>query len=197
MKINIRKNVFETNSSSTHCLVLSKEENLEVHEELFQKEYIIKPWVENYDYKTPLDSPFPPPWAKANKENYELKLESIEDKLTYFLTMYYQSNHGCYMDSDNSDTKFMKRLQRLFPNTIFALKCDDNSSYILEDGEWFLDTGFDDESECDHLMALDDHNFKLFMEYGVIYFGSRDNMNYEDFIDYGLPKQSIICKWSG
>ena len=195
--IQIRKNVFETNSSSTHCLVLSKEENLEVHEELFQKEYVIKPWVENYNWETPLASPYSPPWAEANKENYELKLESIEDKLTYFLTMYYQSNYDCYMDRDNSDTKFMKRLQKLFPNTVFALRCDDNSRYILEDGEYFLDNGCDGTSECDKLMALDDHDFKLFMEYGVIYFGNRDNINYEDFIYYGLPKQLIVCRWSG
>lgn len=191
--IKIRRNVFETNSSSTHCLVFTKKDKLEVHEDLFQKEYIIKPWT-NDDEKKALHIP---PWAKLNKENYELKLESIEDKLTYFLTMYYQSNYDCYMASGNLDTEFMKRLQKLFPNTIFALRCTDNSKYILEDGEYFFDMPLDYAPECDNLMKLNDNDFKLFMEYGIIYFGSRDNENYEDFIQYTLPKTDIICKWSG
>lgn len=40
--LNIRRNVFETNSSSTHCLTLDREQKYEVHEDLFLKDYIIR-----------------------------------------------------------------------------------------------------------------------------------------------------------
>jgi hypothetical protein len=117
--INIRRSIFETNSSSTHCLTLNNEQEYEIHEELFLKDYIIKSWSDTNR----------PPYSSGK---CDLELTSIEDKLIYFLTMYYQANS--YLDDDNGSS-FIKRLQRLFPNTIFALKCDDSSHYVLEDGE--------------------------------------------------------------
>ena len=187
--INIRRSVFETNSSSTHCLTLNNEQEYEIHEELFLKEYIIKPWSDINE----------PPYVKtqANSENavYDLKLTSIEDKLTYFLTMYYQTNYYDYMSAGDAGSEFIKRLQKLFPNTVFALKCDDSSHYVLEDGEYLLDPS--EFGSANLLAALTDDQLKAFMEYGVIYFGDRDYEPYWDFIYYSLDARHILVKFSG
>ena len=187
--INIRRNIFETNSSSTHCLTLNSDQDYEVHEELFLKEYIIKPWSDINE----------PPYVKTkvNSENaaYDLKLTSIEDKLTYFLTVYYQANYSDYMSSGDIGSEFLQRLQKLFPNTVFALKCDDSNRYILEDGEYLFDTS--DYGEAKSLMALTDDQLKTFMEYGVIYFGDRNYGPYSDFIYYSLNSKHILVKFSG
>ena len=127
--------------------------------------------------------------------NYVQKItkEDIEEKLTYFLTMYYQSNYSDYMSSDyDNGSSFIKRLQKLFPNTVFALKCDDSSHYVLEDGEYLFD-----EDEVVKLESLTDNQLKTFMEYGTIYFGSRDDELYSDFLDYELNNKHIIVKFSG
>ena len=169
----IRRNVFETNSSSTHCLALNREQAYEIHEDLFLKDYLIKAWSENNE----------PPYSSGK---FELELNSIEDKLTYFLTMYYQSWY------DDNGKEFLQKLQKLFPNTIFVLKCDDSSNYILEDGEYLFD-----EDEIVKLEALSDTQLKAFMEYGTIYFGSRDDERFSDFLDYELNNKHIIVKFSG
>lgn len=174
--LQIRKNVFETNSSSTHCLTINRDMQYEIHEDLFLKEYIIKSWSGDYQ----------PPYLNSSKCNCELELKTIEDKLTYFLTMYYQSWY------DDNGKEFLQRLQKLFPNTIFVLKFDDSSSYILEDGEYLFD-----EDEAVKLEALSDNQLKAFMEYGIIYFGSRDDERFSDFLDYELNNKNIIVKFSG
>ena len=171
--LNIRRNVFETNSSSTHCLTLDREQKYEVHEDLFLKDYIIRPWSENNE----------PPYTSGK---FELELNSIEDKLIYFLTMYYQSY---YCDGGN---EFLQKLQKLFPNTIFVLKCDGSSNYVLEDGDYLFD-----EDEIVKLESLTDNQLKAFMEYGTIYFGSRDDESYSDFLDNELNNKHIIVKFSG
>jgi hypothetical protein len=171
--INVRRNVFETNSSSTHCLALNREQTYEIHEDLFLKDYLIKAWSENNE----------PPYSSGK---FELELKSIEDKLTYFLTMYYQSWY------DGNGKEFLQRLQKLFPNTLFVLKCDDSGNYVLEDGEYLFD-----EDEAVKLEALSDTQLKAFMEYGTIYFGSRDDERFSDFLDYELDRKHILVKFSG
>ena len=171
--IKIRRNVFETNSSSTHCIALNNDQTYEIHEDLFLKEYLIKAWS---DLNVP-------PYSSGK---FELELKSIEEKLTYFLTMYYQSYY------ETGGKEFLQRLQKLFPNTIFVLKCDDSSNYVLEDGEYLFDS-----DEIVKLEVLSDTQLKAFMEYGTIYFGSRDDERFSDFLDYELNNKHIIVKFSG
>ena len=177
--LNIRRGVFETNSSSTHCLTLDREQTYELHEELFVKDYIIKPWTDSNS----------PPYSSGK---CDLVLESIEDKLAYFLTMYYQANYSDYMSLGDNGGEFLQRLQKLFPNAVFALKCDDLNHYILEDGEYLYDY-----KELSNLDSLTDDQLKTFMEYGIIYFGDRDYEPYADFLDYELTKKHILVKFSG
>lgn len=172
--LKIRRNVFETNSSSTHCLAINTGKQYELHEDLFLKDYLIRAWTDENNE---------PPYSSGK---FGLELKSIEDKLTYFLTMYYQSY---YCDGGK---EFLQRLQKLFPNTIFVLKCDDSSDYILEDGEYLFD-----EDEVVKLEALSDTQLKAFMEYGTIYFGNRDDERFLYFLDSELNNKHIIVKFSG
>ena len=182
----IRRNVFETNSSSTHCLAINRDEKYEVHDDLFLKEYVIKPWSDLNQ----------PPYLSSIRCKYELELKTIEEKLTYFLTMYYQSNYSDYMSNDyDNGSSFIKRLQKIFPNTVFALKCDESSHYVLEDGEYLLED--DEYGELHLLNAMTDTQLKEFMEYGVIYFGDRDMEAYSDFLEYELDEKHILVKFSG
>ena len=54
-----------------------------------------------------------------------------------------------------------------------------------------------DEDEVVELESLTDNQLKAFMEYGTIYFGSRDDELYSDFLDYELNNKHIIVKFSG
>lgn len=183
--IKIRRNVFETNSSSTHCLAINRDIQYEIHEDLFLKDYVIKPWSELNQ----------PPYLDSNNNCVDLELKTIEEKLTYFLTMYYQTNYSDYMSYDyDNGSSFIKRLQKLFPNTIFALKCDESGHYILEDGEYLLE---DSEYGGLHLLnAMTDNQLKEFMEYGIIYFGNRDEEVFYDFI-HKIDEKHILVKFSG
>lgn len=183
--IQIRRNVFETNSSSTHCLVINRNVPYEIHEDLFLKDYVIKPWSELNQ----------PPYFNSNNDCVELELRTIEEKLIYFLTMYYQLNYSDYMSNDwDGGSSFIKRLQKLFPNAVFALKCDESNHYVLEDGEYLLDEG---KYGGLHLLnTMTDTQLKEFMEYGIIYFGNRDEEVFYDFI-HRIDEKHIIVKFSG
>lgn len=108
--LTIRKNTFETNSSSTHCLCFSKEHENNADETILSSAMIIQPFTyEEVDDK--------------------MKLISLKDKLRYFLTVYEQA--------DFIGNNFMQMLQRLCPNVVFRHTFS-NSKYIFEDGEYFF-----------------------------------------------------------
>lgn len=157
--IQIRRNVFETNSSSTHSLSMTSKDisESEFNNYVFEQQYIIKPF---------------------NRDEIDDAMEfySIEDKLRYFLTLYYQS----WDDTPDSDkAEFMKLLKFVFPNAVFSLEFDHN--YVFEDGEYFFDSYYD-KAECTKLM--DEYTLKKFMLYGAINFGDRDREEYSDKINY-------------
>lgn len=109
--IQIRKSVFETNSSSTHSLTLNNTLNLAKQDYLeFEKPYIIRIF------------------KREEISDWEL-FTSIEDKLRYLLTAYHQSWQ--------KEGEFMERIQKLFPNTTFCL--DFHCPYIFEDIEYLFD----------------------------------------------------------
>lgn len=171
--IQIRRNVFETNSSSTHSLSMTNEyiNDTEFDESVFDKGYIIKPF-------------------NKNEVDDHMELYSIENKLRYFLTLYYQS----WDDTpDSYKNKFMQLLKKVFPNAIFSLEF--GHKYIFEDGEYFFDSYFD-IAECAKLM--DEYTIKKFMLYGAINFGNRDWEEYSDKINrIRYNKDLWSVDWSG
>jgi len=171
--IQIRNNVFETNSSSTHSLSMTNEHisDTELNDLAFENTYIIKPF-------------------KSDEVDDIMELHSVKDKLRYFLTLYYQS----WDDTPGScKNEFMKLLKKIFPNTIFSLEI--GHQYIFEDGEYFFDSYFD-KAECTKLM--DEHILKKFILYGTINFGDRDREEYYDKVNHiRYNKDLWSVDWSG
>lgn len=168
----VRRGVFETNSSSTHSLSMTNQyiNDTEFDDFVFEKSYIIKPFKENEIEDT-------------------MEFITVEHKLRYFLTLYYQT----WYDSDNeSKINFIKLLKRVFPNAIFSLEFE--NSYVFEDGEYFFDEY--DNPIC--LKLLDEYTLKKFMLYGIIRFGNRDREEYYDSINrIRLDPNLWSINWSG
>lgn len=158
--IKIRSNCFETNSSSTHCLVIKAEhsEQDNITEDVFNKQYIVYPFTESV---------------------YKAEYTTIEDKLRYFLTIYYQG--------DEYYTALMEQVSNLFPNALFIRDFNHNHSYVFEDAEYYADD-----------LSFTDDELRDFMLNGTVYFGSRDNEDFYDFTHYDVKKNSkFYCCWSG
>lgn len=171
--IQVRRNVFETNSSSTHSLSMTNEyiNDTEFDDFAFENTYIIKSF-------------------KEHEIDDIMEFHSIKDKLRYFLTLYYQT-----LDTDlnSCKVKFMKLLKKIFPNAIFSLELE--YSYVFEDGEYFFDNYYN-TPECDKLM--DEYTLKKFMLYGTINFGDRDSETYCDKINHiRYNKDFWNVDWSG
>lgn len=108
--LTVRKNTFETNSSSTHCLCFSKQHETNADETILNSAMIIEPFTDT-------------------EVDYEMTLTTLKDKLRYFLTVYEQA--------DFTGNCFMQMLQRLCPNVVFRHTFS-NSKYLLEDAEYFF-----------------------------------------------------------
>ena len=111
--LTVRKNTFETNSSSTHCLCFTKEHTETADVSILNSAMIIEPFTED-------------------EVDYEMTFTTLRDKLRYFLTVYEQA--------DFAGRNFMKMLQRLCPNVVFKHTFS-NNNYLLEDAEWFFGYG--------------------------------------------------------
>ena len=164
MLISIRNKLFETNSSSTHSLVL--ENNINISEEDINMLKNLKLNIKILDYTPTPDSDF---------DIYS----SIEEKLTYLYAVMLQS--GINLEKDNQDFSFrddsvnnlFKLIHEICPNITFE-KPNEQSYYILEDCEWVFD-------EQDFKKLLIKENLTKFLLHGVIYNLSRD-YNIQDYI---------------
>lgn len=116
--IQIRKNCFETNSSSTHCLVMSFEDKdrkiLSEEDKILQQQYIIYPYT-----------------AAEVKQPMEFK--TLEEKLRWFWT--------AYLQSDDDVVSVISKVQQCCPNAIFTRNWNVSSKYIytFEDVEYYTD----------------------------------------------------------
>lgn len=116
----IRRNVFETNSSSVHTLTVQKALNID-GDILKNVKEIIYPFAEEE--------------LSVLEYSDELYIfTSIRDKLRYIWTLAIQS-HG--------ERKAYKMLKEIFPNVEYIYR---SYNYIFEDGEWLFD---DSESFSD------------------------------------------------
>lgn len=167
----IRRNVFETNSSSTHCLTFSN-----------------KCWEMNDEdsYFTSIDMEIRP-YTPEEADEY-MMLTSIEEKLRYFYTLYLQTGH-----SDNATRDdFMRLAMKVFPNVRFVFSLD--YDYVLEDGEYLFDDYYG-EAEVEPL--LNEDTFKKFMLYGTIYFGNRDNEAFYNTMQMLKNEANFTINFSG
>lgn len=165
--IQIRNNVFETNSSSTHALCLKKDENsyISIDSVDWMAEYYIEPFTEE-DYSK---------WDDPHV------ISSITDKLRYFWTIY----NNLYLDDpmySDSCTEWMRKVQSWLPKVKWVFQFDtnfDTASYCnavihkgvyLEDYEYVMK----DENDCLIDYISTESSFKNFLLNGVIVFGDRN-----------------------
>lgn len=181
--IQIRKNTFETNSSSTHCLVINNEADF--GEDAFNAKYDVFAGKSEPIYVNGKEIP-----------DGECFI-SVQDKLSYLarlICMQLRSEEDDW-DSELPANKLLALLKELFPNTDFSAVNHERYEYYYEDGDWVLEeSAFDDKLEFEPF--LDINVLKDLFLRGIIYFGSRDTKGYADFVDAvyeksKTPKASI------
>ena len=163
----IRRNTFETNSSSTHAFAFVNDKNNEIDFENYED--FITPYLREEDIK--IEIPIH-------------KFETVHDMLRYFYTQY-----RFWWQPESKDDyyeytplyEFMQLIMQIFPKVTFDL----DTSYdawkdlmYFEDADWV----FNNWDECpDDLynQVKDAETMKKFFNEGIIYFGSRDY--YGDF----------------
>lgn len=179
----IRRSVFETNSSSTHAFTFKfdrYEKDYSIDESLFEMNYVIRPYTQN---EITALSKHTNPWDAC--------FSTITEKLRYMLSMFYQTNYNELTEG----RCLMVRLQKLFPNAVFQLRLDEESYYLLDDGQYLFHEG--DYGDIDKFMDLSDIELKEFFQYGAIYFGDRNYEPYYEFIEDLQNKKLVFCHITG
>ena len=161
----IRKNVFETNSSSTHALCLDTHNNYPKYTQ------------EHLDAFTDIIYPFSE--EEASKFNDPHIFFELKDKIRYFWTIFV---HWYFGNTNKEQEDFMCKLQTILPRVSFAYKFPHlkdggwvyfrNNAAYMEDAEYVID------DEDDSVAKWDIPKLKDFLLNGVIVFGDRDNYDY-------------------
>jgi len=183
--IQIRKNVFETNSSSTHCLVI-RHQNLisEIDEDIFLKKYDVFAGKSN----------------QIRKNVDGEKFMTVQDKLTYLvkialMCMHSYDDEEWYEEEMKPAYRLVNLLKEIFPNTDFSEVTSDKYDYYYEDGEYLCES-WREEAPIEKLLNKD--TLKRFFQYGTAYFGNRDDEEYDDFLYYNFKDSDyLIAKCSG
>ena len=151
--LQIRHNVFETNSSSTHSLSIPKESVLSCNDDikLIQLEGIITPFRYN----------------EYDGELMHIPKEDIIGKLRYLYSAYLQSNRR--------STEVFKEIQKCVPNVIFQDTFEE-VYYIIEDAEYL----FDEDSNIYNWVIPSKYNMKRFLLYGEVFVWNRDNIGLDE-----------------
>ena len=179
--IQIRKNVFETNSSSTHCLVIRKDKlDSDIDEDIFLKKYDV------FAGK-----------SESIKKNIDgEKFIEVQDKLTYLVKIALMCMHSPDEgDEVKSAYELVNILKKIFPNTDFSDVTYEKYDYYYEDGEYLCDS-WREEAPIEKFLDID--ILKRFFLYGTAYFGNRDDEEYDDFLYCNFKDSDyLIAKCSG
>lgn len=189
--IKIRKSCFETNSSSTHALIVSNEDfyNWQVQEN--------KEALACFNLKEDISIFTGEPEDKANNDIeynvYDGTFTDVKDKLRYLYTVLVQSNLYIKDDYENiiineeSDAySIFKDLKELFPNVNFIVP-ENGYDYVFEDCEYLPEEIV--KSEC--LTTL--RGLVLFFLKGRVQYCDRDDdTNISDSL-YDEVKKNSLC----
>ena len=180
--IQIRRNTFETNSSSTHAFAYYKE---------------VKPEIDFENYEATIDC------YHTDTLNYPIHtFDDLESKLRYFYTVYcYESNPNEDENYRNQACKnFMEKIFNIFPRVKWIDPPKDQYKEVLylEDVNYvFYEGMFSNKDELHHKLVTED-DIKNFLQNGVIFFGDRDCGNpfapltpWEEIWDYNKDIEKI------
>lgn len=168
--IKIRKNCFETNSSSTHALCLDVTNKYPK----YTKEHL--------EAFTDVIYPFSP--EDESKFNDPHVFFELKDKIRYFWTIFVRE----YFTNTNKDQEdFMCRLQTLIPQASFAYRFphlkDDEWTFIGDNALYMEDAAYVLEGKSEYnkdgsVAHWTKSELEAFLLNGVIVFGDRDNYDY-------------------
>lgn len=166
--IQIRRNVFETNSSSTHSLSIPKESVLTNNDDikLIQLEGIVAPfrWGVEFD-----------------GEFLHISKEDIIGKLRYL--------YSAYLQNGRNNTEIFREIQKCVPNVIFQDTFEEYY-YSIEDSEWL----FDNRSDIFSWVIPSDYNMKKFLLYGEVFVWNRDNPRLDEENEcHKVEDENNIC----
>ena len=168
--IKIRKNCFETNSSSTHALCLDVTNKYPK----YTKEHL--------EAFTDVIYPFSP--EEASEFNDPHVFFELKDKIRYFWTIFVKEYFG---DTNKDQEDFMCRLQTLVPQASFAYKFphlkDDEWTYFRDNAAYMDDSSYvlagkSDYNKHGSVAHWPIGELEAFLLNGVIVFGDRDNYNH-------------------
>lgn len=161
--IQIRHNIFETNSSSTHAFAYYKNKNNTIDFENY--EVTIDYYHKDADLVYPIHT-----------------FDDLESKLRYFYTVY------CYEANPNEDEwyrnhackNFMEKIFKIFPKVKWVDPPKDQYEEVLylEDVNYVFYTGEFSSGDAIHRKLHTEDDIKRFLQNGVIFFGDRDARNY-------------------
>lgn len=174
--IQVRRNVFETNSSSTHSLTIwdSLELTPEQEKRLQDCSYCIEPVISNHMIS-----------------EQDIEKDDLEGKLTYLWTLLLQANLPQYkFDS------ILGIIQDVVPNVKFVM-IPGASIYTYEDGEYGFDE-FDSDNPGELQPWLDNPNLlKAFLINGEVHQRNRDVEEINDINNYLKYSALEHIEWSG
>lgn len=147
--LQIRRNVFETNSSSTHSLSIPKESVLTNNDDikLIQLEGIVVPfrWGVEFD-----------------GEFLHIPKEDIIGKLRYL--------YSAYLQNGRNNTGIFREIQECVPNVVFQDTFEEYY-YAVDDIEWL----FYNSSDIYNWVGTSIDSMKRFLIYGEVFVWNRDN----------------------
>lgn len=174
--IQVRRSVFETNSSSTHSLTIwdSLELTSEQEKRLQDCSYCIEPVTSNH---------------LTNEQDIEK--DDLEGKLIYLWTLLLQANLPQYkFDS------ILGTIQAVVPSVKFVM-IPGVSIYAYEDGEYGFDE-FDSDNPGELQPWLDNPNLlKAFLINGEVHQWNRDREEINDINSYLKYNALEHVEWSG
>lgn len=186
--VKIRKNTFETNSSSTHAFVIDNHSDAQTYTE--------------DDLKAFTEVIYPFSTADVYSWSDPQLLIDLSDKVKYFWTVYIYHN---LRNADDGAMAFMGKLQNLLPQASFAYRFpyyDKSSSYYtaytnagyLEDADYVMNDYYRED-----ITTWTQEELKQFLCKGIIIFGNRDSVDYsgDSVIDNIVDNYQRIITISG
>lgn len=174
-----RKNTFETNSSSTHCLAFDGKVKYD-DQYLLNMCGVITPYQDGDDIQYDEINIYTRP----------------EDKIKWILTSLRQANYETDHLNEYKNT-ISNYLKELCPNVKIDFFDNLDSYYEWEDIEYAWS---DYELECNCLLTSKE-DFKKFLLQGTVIWGNRDltdDNGWTSIINNVIKEYPIIwCKWSG
>lgn len=176
MNCKIRNNVFETNSSSSHCLSFTPFDVSKINFNSSDYDYDIYPYTQD-------------------EINDPMIITDIKGKLRYFYTTYIQAgrDHSC----DNLGIETMRELKKIFPLVTFIDTFPEHT-YIIEDAEGLYEN-FGEERGKIHKWLQNPDLLKQFIVNGKIIIWNRDNweLNEKYHLDYNEQNKYNVIYFTG